>query len=420
MRHFYNFILYLLLPFILLRLLWRSRKSPDYRKRWAERFGLFPAPQLRHPIWIHAVSFGEAKLAVTLIHALKKQFPQASFVVTTMTVTGSNEISKNFGNDVFHIYVPYDYPTAVQNFLNRIKPQILIIMETELWPNILQQCKKNNIPVVIANARLSPKSAQGYRFITFLTRPMLKNVAALLAQTQEDAARFIKLGLPIERAHIVGNIKFDVEIPYEKIAQGKQLREKLGQERPVWIAASTHQGEETIILQALTKMRETQPTILLILVPRHPERFDDVAALCQQNGFQLARRSNNNITPEIDIYLGDTMGELWSLYTASDIAFVGGSLVSVGGHNLLEPAALALPIITGPELFNFAQIAQMLQQANALNIIHNANELSNTALALLQNTKRREEQGRKAKEVVEQNHGALVKHCDLIIPYVKL
>lgn len=421
MRYFYNLLFYLLLPFIFLRLLWRSRQSPAYRQRWQERLGFCQEIKSPNPVWIHAVSFGEAKVATGLIEVLHQQDPNLQFVVTTMTVTGSQQISKAFGNSVFHFYVPYDYPGAVLRFLKRTHPKLLIVMETELWPNILYYCRKKHIPIIVANARLSERSAKNYRRITFFLKPILKNITQVLAQSTADAQRFQQLGVPPELVHVAGNIKFDITPPENLLQQGYRLREQLGKHRHVWIAASTHRGEDEIILQAFTQIQSDIPDALLILVPRHPERFDEVAKLCKQN-FQFVRRSDTKNQQQnfsnIDIYLGDTMGELWLLYAAADVVFVGGSLIKQGGHNLLEPAALGLPIITGPYLFNFLQIKQLLQSANALTIINNAEELANKVIHFFQDNAARIEQGKHAQKVVLQNQGALQNHLRALSEFI--
>lgn len=405
MRYLYNLLFYLILPFILLRLLWRSYQSPGYRHRIAERFGFINFSTTVKPVWVHAVSFGEAKLATILVENLLKLHPEIPFVVTTMTVTGSEQIRKNLGPQVFHSYIPYDYPAAIKRFLNKLNPRLVIIMETELWPNVLHYCGQQNIPVLIANARLAERSIRGYQRINFFIRPMLQHITKVLAQSTADAERFVKLGIDKNKVSVVGNIKFDITPPKNSVTKN----------RLTWIAASTHHGEDEIILKAFAKIREQLPEVLLILVPRHPERFDEVALLCQRSAFKISRRSENkNITANIDIFLGDTMGELWKFYATADVAFVGGSLIPQGGHNLLEPAALGLPIITGSYLANFKQVAELLQQADALNIVDNAQQLADEVIKLLQNPELRQQQGQQAKTVVETNRGALEKHLQII------
>lgn len=418
MRYLYTLIFYLALPFILLRLLWRSRKVPEYRQRWKERFGFVPVSSSA-TVWLHAVSFGEARLATTLARQLKKSHPEIEIVVTTMTVTGSKQIQKTLDGQVLHTYLPYDYPAAIQRFLDHMKPQLLIVLETELWPNILHYTGKRNIPIMIANARLSERSARGYRWIGWLTRAMLRNVTTVLAQTREDADRFVEIGLNPDRARVTGNLKFDISPPMDIQQQAQALRRVWGENRPVWVAASTHSGEEEIILQAFAQVRAVFPQLLLLLVPRHPERFDAVAALCEQQGFQVARRSKQAIlaTPP-DIYLGDSMGEMWLFYAAANIAFVGGSLAGIGGHNLLEPAALGLPIITGPHLFHFTEIFNLLNQASAIHVVRDATQLANVIIQLIQNKETSLLQGERAKQVVAQNQGSLAKHLEWIDHHV--
>jgi 3-deoxy-D-manno-octulosonic-acid transferase len=408
----------LALPFIFLRLLWRSRRIPENRKNWLERLGFCPF-QLEKSIWVHAVSVGETIAAVPLIKALKKEYPSIPIVVTTMTVTGAARVKAIFGDDVFHVFIPYDLPGAITRFLKYIHPQILIILETELWPNLFATCKRHSVPIVITNARLSEKSMRGYQKISSLTRGMLSAVNALAAQANADAERFMALGMPKNKITITGNIKFDLEVPSDLIKRSAELYSQLQSDplmqRPVWIAASTHAGEESIILQAHRLVKTKHPTALLILVPRHPNRFIEVAALCEQQGFKIARRSESKSHPQDkEIYLCDTMGELLLMYSVADVAFVGGSLVSVGGHNMLEPAALHKPILTGPVLFNFAEISELLLKANAMFIAKNAEELAEYVNQLFTDPSESKQVGERAYHVVEKNRGALLKQVECI------
>jgi 3-deoxy-D-manno-octulosonic-acid transferase len=415
MRYIYSFILYLALPFILLRLWWKSRKLLAYKQRWAERLAYIPNFSQQRNIWIHSVSVGETIAAILLARAILRRHPDMHIVITTMTPTGSDMASRHASEHIHHVYVPYDLPDAVKRFLKRVRPKLIIVMETELWPNMLHYSAKQHIPILLANARLSPRSAKGYRYIKQLTRNMLNCIQLIAAQTQEDAKRFIALGADPQKVINAGSIKFDTEIPKDLVQQGKFLRASWDVERPVWIAASTHPGEDEIILDAFTKIREVLPTTLLILVPRHPERFKDVANLCQQRKFSVVKRSQGQpCSINTSIFLGDSLGELFLFYSASDVAFVGGSLVSVGGHNLLEPAALGLPVVTGPHLFNFAEISRLLSEAKAAQIVHDENELAISLIQLLQDSRLRKEMGEKGHHVVEQNRGALEKHLKWI------
>lgn len=414
MRRIYNLIFYLALPAILIRLLWRSRRVPAYRKGWAERLGFVSISSTKPIIWLHAVSLGESIAATPLIQLLQEHYPHYTLVITNMTATGAAQIKKTFADQVFHFFVPYDFPGAVQRFLRKIKPKLLIIMETELWPNLLHYCQQQHIPILIANGRLSERSANGYGQIKSLTQSMLQDLNYIAAQSQLDAKHFLQLGANPNTTLTVGNIKFDVTPPQNLITAGKSLRQQLGATNPIWIAASTHAGEEEIILAAHQKICEKIPNAKLILVPRHPERFDAIAELCLHKNYRVARRSEKNLATNFDIYLGDSVGELWLMYASADVAFVGGSLSNIGGHNLLEPAALKLPVISGPHLHNFTAIAGLFMQAQALTIVKNAQELSDKVSAFLSNENLREDKGLRGYEVVQANQGALQRHLEII------
>lgn len=414
LRYVYSAFFYLLVPFVLLRLLWRSRRNPAYRQRIPERFG-FSKLSFEKSIWVHAVSVGEALIAVSLIKKLHLRYPTIPIVVTTMTPTGAARIQAGLGDSVSHVYIPYDLPTAIARFLRQTKPLIAIIMETELWPNLYATCRERGLPIVIANGRLSGRSASGYQRIPRLTREMLTAVSLLMAQAKADAERFIALGMNPSRVVVTGNIKFDLELPVDLIPRSEVLRMHLGQDRLIWIAASTHAGEEEIILKAHAAIREREPRALLILVPRHPERFTPVAELIAQQGFEITRRSQGGLcTPSTAVYLGDTMGEMFLLYACTDVAFVAGSFAPIGGHNLLEPAALSKPIITGPQLFNFTEISELLLEAQALVKVEDASTLAEAVLRFFADPALRKEKGENARQVVESNRGALAKHVDLI------
>lgn len=424
-RLLYNIVYSLLLPVILLRLLWRSRLAPAYRQRWLERFGLFAAPEFdrtRPVIWLHAVSVGETLAAVPLVRRLQTEHPHWQWVITTTTPTGSERVRAIFSDNIFngsllHVYAPYYLPVFLNAFLKRIRPALCIIMETELWPNMLHSCCNFNIPVVIANARLSEKSARGYARLAPLTRTMLGDISLVAAQQKADGERFVKLGLAREKLAVTGSIKFDLDLDEGIRNKASLLRSQWSsnETRLVWLAASTHLGEDEIILQAFAALKNQFADLLLVLVPRHPERFSTVTAQCEQAGWHVVKRSTNaTVGSETDIVVGDTMGELLVFYGTADISFVGGSLLPVGGHNLIEPAAWACPVISGPHLFNFSEVARLLQENNALVIVKNADELVATIKLWLTDETVCKNAGERAKQVADNNRGALQKLCTLI------
>lgn len=416
-RLIYTLFFYLATPLIVARLLWRSRRSPAYRRRWRERFGWVPPVDAdRQVIWVHSVSVGETLAAIPLIKGLQQRHPQALVVVTTMTPTGSERVRAAFGDSVYHVYAPYDLPGAVRRFLGRVHPSKLVIMETELWPTIIHQCSTRNIPVVVANARLSARSARGYGRIAALTRTMLAEVTLVAAQTQEDGERFLGLGLAPAQLAVAGNIKFDFEVTEERRQAAAELaRQWRGGDRLVWLVASTHRGEDEVVLDAFAALRERFPALLLVLVPRHPERFDEVYRLCQATGFSVLRRSQGRAPAADDaILLGDTMGELPVFFGACDVAFVGGSLVPVGGHNLIEPAAWGCPVLSGPHLFNFAEASAKLRQQGGLLLCRDAGELTSAVCDTLADPALRVRVGNAARAVAEANRGALARLLALI------
>lgn len=416
MRYIYNLLFYLLTPLILIRLLWRSRKAPGYRSRWAERFGFFAIPKNhQNGILIHSVSVGETVAAIPLIHALQKKYPKLPITVTTMTVTGSQQLKSSVEDSVFHVYMPYDLPCAIKRFLSKINPCITIIMETELWPNLLYYCNKRQIPTILANARLSKRSAKKYARIKKFTATLLKQFNYIAAQAEADAKRFEQLGMPTERIEITGNMKFDITPPASTKETGELLRQQLGANRPVWIAASTHEGEEELALKAFAKIKSKLPDCLLVLAPRHPERFTEVATLCKRKKYSVTLRSSKEpCSTATDIFICDSMGELLQFFAASDVAFIGGSLVKTGGHNLLEPASFALPIISGPHTFNFAEATRLLKEADALIIIKDEKELAANVIRFLENPNLHQKFGDLAQAVVKANRGAVEKHMKLI------
>lgn len=404
-----------MIPFIIIRLYYKSRKNSAYRKRWLERFGYFTAPQIKGGIWVHLVSVGETIAAVPMIKALQASYPDTQLIITSMTPTGSERVRALFHDSVFHVYVPYDYPGAIKRFLRRVEPSMLILMETELWPNCLHFCAKQNIPVLLANARLSEKAFLRYQRIKKVAATMLSQITIIAAQAQADADRFIALGATPEQVTVTGSMKFDISVKPELKREGKNLRQLLGLDRAVWIAASTHENEEEEILKAFHKVQQRVPDVLLVLVPRHPERFDKVAKMCSREGYQVSRRSQQDLcTNSTTIYLGDTMGELLLLYAASDVAFVGGSLVPIGGHNMLEPAVLGVPSITGPHYFNFTTIVQLLEETGGLFRVNDTEGLAQCVIDLLRDPLRRHQAGLNAQHVVEAHRGSVAMHQELV------
>ncbi len=411
LRHLYNAILYLYFPFILLSLYIKGKKFPEYRKRIHERFVFYKNPNIKKKtIWVHAVSLGETIAAQPLVKKLTEDYPDHTIVVTATTPTGSSKAQQAFGDTIFHRYAPYDYPLAIQRFLKYTKPELIIIMETELWPNLLHYADQQKIPVMIANARLSRHSTGGYKILFFFLNKMLKQLRLIAAQSKADSARFRFLGAKKEQLITTGNIKFDIKLPEDIETRAQTIRKNWGDKRPVWIAASTHSGEEEIILQAFAELKQNIKDALLILVPRHPERFLPVTNLCKAQGFNtISHKQQEPCTPNIDIVIGDTFGELIYLYAASDIAFVGGSLSNTGGHNLLEPVAVNKPVISGPNLANFLEISRLLKQAQALTIVKNPLELTTAVTELCTNKKLQHQQSNNGKKVINENRGALQK-----------
>lgn len=418
-RLIYTTLFYMALPFVWLRLLWRSRRDKNYAKRWSERLGYVPEAIKNHLnsecIWWHCVSVGETLAALPLIKKLIQQYPHTPVLVTGMTPSGSEQIQKQLGSTVYHMYAPYDLPHLWKRFFKHIKPKILIIMETELWPNMLASCHARKIPMILINARLSAKSAKGYGRGGNFIKVMLNYLNIIAVQNEVDGNRFLKLGLAPDKLHVTGTVKFDLTISAELIQKAKELREKWDSKRPVFIAASTHSGEDEIILQAFQKIYDGNPEVLLFLVPRHPERAGEIIELCREYDFTYCRRSLGEI-PSIhtQVFIGDTIGELLLFYAVSDIAFVGGSLVEKGGHNVLEPAALGIPVITGPFMYNFAQIDKLLSDSEAIIKVKNADSLANAVLGLLNDEKKRQAVGKRGEGVIAKNRGASEKQLNLI------
>ncbi len=422
MRHLYSLLLFLYFPFVFARLAVRGFADRGYWARWEERMGYVSLPETGTPrIWIHAVSVGETQAAVPLVNRLVQRYPQVRVLVTTTTPTGAARVRALFGETVEHAYVPYDLPGSVRRFLDRARPVLAVFMETELWPNTFFHCARRSIPVIVANARLSERSARGYSRLGKLVRPMLAGVTRIAAQAPEDSARFVALGVDPARVNVTGSVKFDITLPASLKEQAQVLRRRWGVDRNVWIAASTHEGEDESVLDAFEQVLARLPGSLLVLVPRHPERFARAAALARRRGLRTTLRSQcAEDCKDTDIYVGDTMGELPLFYAASDVAFVGGSLVSSGGHNMLEPAALGVPVIMGPHVFNFAAISRLLLEMGAARQIHDAASLATAVIELLSDANLRHGMGENGRRMVQENRGALNRLMQVVEPYIEV
>lgn len=418
MIYLYQFLLYLIFPFIWLRLLWRSRRAKAYRQHWAERLGHPPFQLDRPSVWFHCASLGETIAATPMIEFILKNYPNTPVVLTTMTPTGRAKAQTLAQKNLYVCYVPYDYSFAIKRFFRHTKPGILFLMETELWPMLLNRCAKQGIPAYVLNARLSVRSQAGYAKIPFITRHILANISGMAAQTQDDKDRFIELGLAPNKITVTGSVKFDLKLPSDLKMRAAELRAKWGADRLVWIAASTHEGEEKIILNAFVELHRSYPESLLVIVPRHPERFERVAKACQETGLATVRRSQAEPDITTAIYVGDTLGELLFLYAASDIAFVGGSLLPPGGgHNPLEPAALSLPVIVGENTQNFMQIVDLMKSSGGLQQIA-PEQLASTMATYFKDPALRQQVGEQALKVVIQNRGALQRQLDLMAQWM--
>ncbi len=406
MRVIYSLVLLLLTPFVLLRLWRRGSKVAAYRQRWSERFAYIAAIKGR-PVWVHAVSVGEAMAAVPLIKHLLDNHSDTPVLVTTTTPTGSEQIKNLFAGQVLHVYMPYDMNGVIKRFLKRVQPRLLVVMETELWPNLFHHCRQQQIPIIVANARMSARSARGYTRFSGLAARTLNNVAVIAAQSDADAQRLMALGARPDRVQITGSVKFDIKLPEGLLEQGRLIRDDLFGQRPVWLAASTHAGEDELLLQAFAEVKQSQPDLLLVLVPRHPERFEAVVELCQGQGYEVVRRSEGRPCLDLTaVFVGDSMGELLLFLATADLCFMGGSLVPTGGHNLLEPAAVGVPVVFGPHMFNFAAISQQFLEQGAASQVENSVELARVVAALFKNAGRRNEMGLRAKQLLAENRGA--------------
>jgi len=426
MRFLYILAVYFAAPIVSLLMLIRGLKDRSYWRNFGERFGF--GPRLDKPgVWIHAVSVGEVQAAAPLVSSLRQHFPDVPLIVTTFTPTGAARARALFKDGVRVRYVPFDLPGAVRRFFDRVHPRLAVIFETELWPNMYHECGRRRVPLILASARISAKSVGRYRKLGGLFRDALSQAAVVAAQTPGDAERFREMGADPDKAHVTGNIKFDFAVPPNTVTQGRRLRELYAQGRPVWVAGSTHRGEEEAVLEAHKLIHGPHPRALLVIVPRHPNRFDDVARVIESAGVRFMRRSR--AVPDADgivrgmgtadVLLVDTLGELLDFYAAADVAFVGGSLLPIGGHNLLEPAALGVPILTGPHNFNSEDIAKLLISRGAAEVVPDARTLGRRVAALLSDPDERSRIGAAGQASIDSNRGALAKLLGLINPLLQ-
>jgi len=410
LRLIYTVLFFILLPGVLFRLYWRGLKIPEYKMRWRERLGVYESSKrVENTVWVHAVSVGEAEAAFPLIKQIQNEFPKQNILVTTTTPTGSKRVSDVLGGSVEHVYLPYDVPFIVERFLSQFSPKLALIMEKEMWPNIFTACGNRNIPLFIINARLSVRSAASYKKIPSLVSNALTPVSHILTQTPEDAINFIDIGANKEKLTVSGNLKFDTSIPFSVIEEGISLKNEIFPQRFVWIAASTHKGEDELLIATYKELKKTIPNLLLLLVPRHPERSLSVKRMIENDSnISVLMRSETTkaCEPEVDVYIADTIGELKMLYAAADISFMGGTLVPVGGHNILEPLAIGIPVIFGPYMENFKEIAEKVIQEQAAIQISSLDELSEKLNFLYTDKEYRELLIKKGRVFLDKNKGA--------------
>ena len=413
MRILYSAVFYLIIPFVLLRLYWRGFKTPHHRLRWNERFALYSEQYPQGVIWFHAVSVGEVEALFPLVTRMQILHSDSPILITTMTPTGSARVKAVLGDTVTHVYVPYDLPDAVNRFMTHFKPKLAVMIETEIWPNLFAHCGKNNIPLYIVNARIAAKSVSNYQKLSALIHPALAHVLLIATQTQADAERFIAIGGIKDKVKNLGNIKFDVEIAAETIAQGLRLKTDLFNERFVWLIASTHKDEEAIFLELYATLKTHIPELLLVIVPRHQQRFTDVKKICEARNPTVIRSNNAPVTAKTDIYVVDSIGELKMFYAAADIAFVGGSMVAAGGHNILEAAAVGVPVLFGAFMTNFQDIADGVLKQQAAIQCQTKEDVVQAVLSLYQQPAYRAELIANGKTFIRDNQGTVIRICQL-------
>ncbi|MEE9304452.1 MAG: lipid IV(A) 3-deoxy-D-manno-octulosonic acid transferase [Thiotrichaceae bacterium] len=415
LRFIYTLLLGLFIPLIVLRLLWRSHSNPVYRQRIAERFAVIADPETPIKVWIHAVSVGETMAAKPLIEKLLAVYGDRAVMVSSTTPTGSDTVQRLFKNRVVHHYFPYDLPLIVNRYLRILKPDVLVCMETEIWPNLWHSCYQRNIPVILANARLSTRSKRRYQRFHKFVSGVLNNASLIACRNEQDAENFKAIGAQPHTVEVLGDIKSDIQVTDLDKQKARSFKNQWGLTRPVWVAASTHEGEDSLVLDMYTSLKSSINDLLLVIVPRHPERFSEVGKLIQSREFQWQSRSTNEaFSEDVEIVLGDSMGEMMSWYVAADVVFMGGSLVATGGHNPLEPLACGVPVISGPHVFNFKNTFEILEAEEAAFVAEDINELTDSALRLLENENLRRQAGEKGLAVIDKNKGATQRLVDEI------
>ena len=416
LRGLYSALLYLLLPITVYHLVWRGFRVREYFKRWDERYASYPESGRRPCVWLHAVSVGEVNAAAPVVDALRRQRPDIRWVITTITPTGSQRVRALWGDAVDHVYLPYDVPGSAGRFLDHFRPSLALILETELWPNLLFGCRDRRIPVYILNARLSARSLKGYRLLRPLVGRALRTVTCVAAQSSEDARRFVVLGARQEQVCALGNLKFDIHPP-DPAPLLAAFHAHVPAGRVTWIAASTHEGEEQAVIDLHARVLERYPDALLLWAPRHPERFAKVEASVRAQGWRVATRSAEQWPgADTQVFVLNTLGELMPFFACAQVAFVGGSLQAIGGHNLLEPAAMGTATVTGPHLHNFAEISRRMDEAGALRICADADAVGDAVLELLDDTQARERMVEAGRALVANGRGALERTLELVTP----
>jgi 3-deoxy-D-manno-octulosonic-acid transferase len=430
MLFLYTLTLWLLLPFVFVRLVWRARKQPEYLQRIGERFGFYSMHSNKPVIWLHAVSVGETRATQSLVTRLRIHYPDHQILLTHTTPTGRAASEHLYGDSVLRVYLPYDYPFSVNKFLLHFRPQLGILMETEIWFNLIHACHLQSVPLLLLNARMSEKSEQGYARFARLTRNALGELSATAAQTADDAVRLTSLGA--KNVSVIGNLKFDIDPPSSMLELGRELRKQFGSTRKILLAASTREGEETLLLDVLHDF--AIPDLLLVIVPRHPQRFNAVEKLLEQRGIPFLRRSNivqadktdgdylpcQSVPAEVEVVLGDSMGEMFAYYTATDLAFIGGSLLPYGGQNLIEACAVGTPALVGPHMYNFAEATRLAVSAGAAIQVSDVAELVEESKRLFDNPVAQNDMHQQCVKFVASNGGASEKSLQLVMQQLKI
>ncbi|MBS0194210.1 MAG: lipid IV(A) 3-deoxy-D-manno-octulosonic acid transferase [Proteobacteria bacterium] len=415
LRGAYACVMYALVPAMLYHLVWRGLRDREYFRRWSERFGWYGVAPLPPTIWVHAVSVGEVIAVAPLVDALRARHPDAIFLVTTTTPTGAAQVAARWKGEVAHLYLPGDLRGAVRRFLAHARPRIGVVMETEIWPNLYLEMRRAKVPLLLVNARLSQRSLNGYLPVRPLIRMALNCVDEIAAQSQSDAQRFVRAGAREDRVHVSGNLKYDLRLPDGFAAQAGERRAAWGAARPVWIAASTHEGEEAFVVEAHARLRERFPGLLLLWAPRHPARFPFAIAACRQRGWRTCSRSAEGMADaQTDCFVIDSLGELLGFYAAADVAFVGGSVQAIGGHNVLEPAALGVPAVVGPHTANFTEATALLRDVGGMLQAGDGDGVVQAIGELLADPARVRTMGAAGRALVERERGALARTAERV------